>query len=397
MLYSDRPLTEGIDMTVPATTAKVATRPREASAPRGGSSRLDDLRLGEIVDGTALRAELDALGGPEGGLRAGDPELRARVLQILKGVNARGRQAAQEMLFADGGGLSCAARISHLQDEIIRAVYDFALHHVFGSPNLSAGERMAILAVGGYGRGTLAPGSDIDLLFLLPYKQTALGEQVAEYLLYLLWDLGLKVGHATRSVEECVRLSETDFTIRTALLERRRVCGDEALFNELGARFEAEVQTGTGREFIAAKLAERDARHAKSGDTRYLVEPNVKEGKGGLRDLHTLFWIAKDHYRVDTREALVAKGVFSRREGQIFQKAEDFLWAVRCHMHFLTGKPEERLSFDIQPEIARRLGYSSHPGLTEVERFMKHYFLIAKDVGDLTGIFCAALEDEKAK
>ncbi|MBB3997788.1 [protein-PII] uridylyltransferase [Aureimonas pseudogalii] len=389
-------------MTVPATTAKVATRPREASAPRGGSSRsgalrLDELRLGEIVDGTALRAELDALGGPEGGLRAGDPELRARVLQILKGVNAHGRQAAQEMLFADGGGLSCAARISHLQDEIIRAVYAFALHHVFGSPNLSAGERMAILAVGGYGRGTLAPGSDIDLLFLLPYKQTALGEQVAEYLLYLLWDLGLKVGHATRSVEECVRLSETDFTIRTALLERRRVCGDEALFAELGARFEAEVQTGTGREFIAAKLAERDARHAKSGDTRYLVEPNVKEGKGGLRDLHTLFWIAKDHYRVDTREALVAKGVFSRREGQIFQKAEDFLWAVRCHMHFLAGKAEERLSFDIQPEIARRLGYSSHPGLTEVERFMKHYFLIAKDVGDLTGIFCAALEDEKAK
>ncbi|WP_244492207.1 [protein-PII] uridylyltransferase [Aureimonas sp. AU12] len=376
----------------PAATTKTASRPAQAQAHRP-----DELRLGEIVDGTVLRASLDALGSPEDVGTGADAEARSKVLALLKETNARGRLVAQEMLFADGGGLSCAARISHLQDELIRAVYDFALHHVFGSPNLSSGERMSIVAVGGYGRGTLAPGSDIDLLFLLPYKQTALGEQVAEYLLYLLWDLGLKVGHATRSVEECVRLSETDFTIRTAILERRLVCGDKALFDELGARFEAEVVEGTGREFIAAKLAERDARHRKSGDTRYLVEPNVKEGKGGLRDLHTLFWIAKDHYRVDTREALVAKGVFSRREGKIFEKAEDFLWAVRCHMHFLTGKPEERLSFDIQPEIAARLGYNTHPGLTDVERFMKHYFLIAKDVGDLTGIFCAALEEEKAK
>ncbi|WP_182084229.1 [protein-PII] uridylyltransferase [Aureimonas sp. ME7] len=356
-----------------------------------------DLRLAEIVEPQALRASLWALvpSSKPGACTA--PEVRASVLAVLKAANVAGRRAAERMLFEDGGGLLCAARISALQDELIRAIHDFALHHVFAATNLSAGERMAILAVGGYGRGTLAPGSDIDLLFLLPYKQTALGEQVAEYLLYLLWDLGLKVGHATRSVEESVRLSETDFTIRTAILERRLICGDEALFAELGTRFDAEVVEGTGRAFIAAKLAERDARHAKGGDTRYLVEPNVKEGKGGLRDLHTLFWIAKDHYRVDTREALVAMGVFSRREGQLFRKAEDFLWAVRCHMHFLTGKPEERLSFDIQPEIAARLGYSSHPGLTEVERFMKHYFLIAKDVGDLTGIFCAALEEEKAK
>ncbi|WP_279482734.1 [protein-PII] uridylyltransferase [Aureimonas sp. SK2] len=357
----------------------------------------EDLRLSEIVDPQALRAALWALVPSEKPGACATPEVRAKVLGVLKAANVAGRKAAEAMLFSDGGGLLCAARISALMDELIRAIYDFALQHRFAAPNLSAGERMAVLAVGGYGRGTLAPGSDIDLLFLLPYKQTALGEQVAEYLLYLLWDLGLKVGHATRSVEESVRLSESDFTIRTAILERRLVCGDADLFAELGRRFDAEVVEGTGRAFIAAKLAERDARHAKGGDTRYLVEPNVKEGKGGLRDLHTLFWIAKDHYRVDTRDALVAAGVFSRREGQIFGKAEDFLWAVRCHMHFLTGKAEERLSFDIQPEIAARLGYTSHPGLTDVERFMKHYFLIAKDVGDLTGIFCAALEEEKAK
>ena len=154
---------------------------------------------------------------------------------------------------------------------------------------------------------------------------------------------------------------------------------------------------GTGPEFIAAKLAERDLRHRQQGTSRYLVEPNVKDGKGGLRDLHTLFWIAKYFYRVQSREELVKAGVFSRAELLRFRKSEDFLWAVRCHMHFLTGRAEERLSFDLQREMAARLGYTTHPGLKDVERFMKHYFLVAKEVGDLTRIFCAALEEHHGK
>ncbi|BDA87062.1 bifunctional uridylyltransferase/uridylyl-removing enzyme [Aureimonas sp. SA4125] len=354
------------------------------------------LRLGEIIDTAALERDLSALAGKAPGDGA-PAKVRDAVLALLKERIGAGRKSAETMLFEDGSGLLCAARLSALQDEVIRAVYRFALDHVFAAANLSTGERMSVIAVGGYGRGTLAPGSDIDLLFLLPYKQTVLGEQLVEYLLYLLWDLGFKVGHATRSVEECVRLAGEDFTIRTALLERRLIVGEPRLFEELSARFDKEVVEGTGQEFIAAKLAERDLRHTKSGDTRYLVEPNVKEGKGGLRDLNTLFWIAKYHYRVETSEQLVAASVFSRREARLFHKAEDFLWAVRCQMHFLTGKAEERLSFDLQPEIAARLGYNAHPGMKDVERFMKHYFLIAKDVGDLTGIFCAALEEEQAK
>jgi len=301
------------------------------------------------------------------------------------------------MLREDGSGTLCAKRLSHLMDEIIRALYDFTVAHVYRSNNPSAAEQMAIVAVGGYGRGTLAPSSDIDLLFLLPYKQTPWGEQVVEYMLYMLWDLGLKVGHATRNVNECIRLSRTDFTIRTAVLEARFLWGTEDLFDELMTRFDKEVLSDTGPEYVDAKLAERDERHRKGGESRYLVEPNIKEGKGGLRDLHTLFWIGKYHYRVRNGEELIEKGVFSRREYNLFRKAEDFLWAVRCHMHFLTGKPEERLHFDIQREIAERLGYMSHPGLSAVERFMKHYFLVAKDVGDLTRIFCAALEEEQAK
>ncbi len=354
------------------------------------------LKLDEMVDGEALRHRLTALTRGHGG-DGSVPEVRAAALQLFKDTLAEGRTIAERMLAEDGGGTACAQRLSHLMDEVIRALHDFAVTHVYRSKNRSSAERMTIVAVGGYGRGTLAPGSDIDLLFVLPYKQTPWGEQIAEYMLYMLWDLGLKVGHATRNVDECVRMSRTDMTIRTSILEARYIWGDEALFETLIERFDKEVVSDTGPEYIQAKLAERDDRHAKAGESRYLVEPNVKEGKGGLRDLHTLFWIGKYYYRVRTGEELVDKGVFTRREYLQFRKAEDFLWAVRCHMHFLTGRAEERLHFDIQREIAERLGYTSHPGLSAVERFMKHYFLMAKTVGDLTRVFCAALEEEQAK
>ncbi|MEJ0011413.1 MAG: [protein-PII] uridylyltransferase [Bauldia sp.] len=343
------------------------------------------------IDGEALRARLIALAGKGGELSA---KARLAIVAHLKKVTAEGRAVAERRLIANGRGTECAHSLSELQDAIIFALYGLAVDHVFKAPKA---ERMSVVAVGGYGRGMLAPGSDVDLLFLLPSKQTVKGEAIVEFILYFLWDLGLKVGHSTRSLSECIRLSRSDMTIRTAVLEARYIVGDKPLADELNARFDAEVVKGTGREFIAAKLAERDQRHRQQGASRYLVEPNVKEGKGGLRDLHTLFWIAKYYYRVKSREELVKVGVFSKAELQLFRKAEDFLWAVRCHLHFMTGRAEERLSFDVQREMAKRLGYTSHPGLRDVERFMKHYFLVAKDVGDLTNIFCAALEERHAK
>ena len=351
------------------------------------------LKLDEMIDAAALRGELSAYAE-----NSKSPDaLRAAVLKRLKECMAEGRARAEALLMEDGGGTACAARLSHHMDELIRVLYDFVVTHIYRSENPSTAERMTVVAVGGYGRGTLAPGSDIDLLFVRPYKQTPWGEQVIEYMLYMLWDLGLKVGHATRNVDECVRLSRGDMTIRTSILEARFVWGDRPLFDELVERFDDKVVRDTAAEYVQAKLAERDDRHAKAGESRYLVEPNVKDGKGGLRDLHTLFWIGKYHYRVRSGDELVDKGVFTRKEYLQFRKAEDFLWAVRCHMHFLTGRPEERLHFDIQREIAERLGYTKHPGLLAVERFMKHYFLNAKTVGDLTRIFCAALEEEQAK
>jgi [protein-PII] uridylyltransferase len=348
----------------------------------------------EVFDAPAVVADLEKLAIAHSGR---ERELRNAVAQRLKTALIDGRNAVEVLLLKDRHGRRCAERLCYMQDEIIRVLFEFAAKHLYPSLNPSEAEHMAVIATGGYGRGLLAPGSDIDLLFLLPYKQTAWGESVAEAILYCLWDMGLKVGHATRSVDESIRQAKADMTIRTAILESRFLLGDAKLYDELLARFDKNIVQNSATEFVAAKLAEREERHRRAGQSRYLVEPNVKDGKGGLRDLHTLFWIAKYVYRVPNVDELIERGVFDREELKIFRRAEDFLWSVRCHMHFLAGRAEERLSFDIQREIAVRLGYSERLGLKDVERFMKHYFLVAKDVGDLTAILCAALENTQAK
>jgi len=352
------------------------------------------VRANKPFDDRELAAELAKLAHDHSG---SEQDLRRAVAQRLKGVLTAGRAHVEGLLLKDRQGRRCAERLCEMQDDIIRVLFEFVVRHLYPSENLSEADQMAIVATGGYGRGLMAPGSDIDLLFLLPYKQTAWGESVAEAILYCLWDLGLKVGHATRSIDECIRQAKADMTIRTSILEARFLLGDKKLFDELVTRFDKQVVQGTGPEFVAAKLAEREERHRRGGQSRYLVEPNVKDGKGGLRDLHTLFWIAKYVYRVHDVEELTDRGVFDQEELRLFRRCEDFLWSVRCNMHFVAGRAEERLSFDIQREIAVRLGYTEHPGMKDVERFMKHYFLVAKDVGDLTAILCSALEDRQAK
>lgn len=364
------------------------------STPGKPSSVAVTLKPEAIVDGEALRVALTASFREH----AGDEfAQRSAALEILKTTMADGRTRVREALEAGMKGLKTAQSLCYLQDVVIQALYDYCQVHAFPSAHHTEAENICVVAVGGYGRGTLAPQSDIDLLFVLPHKQTPWGESVVEYMLYMLWDLGLKVGHATRSVSECIRLSREDVTIRTTVLEARYLWGHRTLFDELMHAFWNELVPGTGREFVRLKLAERDERHKRSGQSRYLVEPNIKESKGGLRDLHTLFWIGKYLYGVQDPAELVDKGVFRASEMRTFLRAGEFLWAVRCHLHFVTGRAEDRLSFDIQIEMARRLGYVAHGGMKDVERFMKHYFLVAKDVGDLTRIFCATLEDQQRK
>ena len=305
------------------------------------------------------------------------------------------RAAARAKLEAGGRGVACAQDLADAEDTLIRALHEGV---VAGLAAQSRAPRPhAVVAVGGYGRGSLAPHSDIDLLFIAADPSDKTTKFIVESLLYVLWDLKQKVGHATRSIDDCLVQARADMTIRTSILEARPLSGDATLFETMRRRFEAEIVSKTASEFVAAKLAERDKRVGRHGESRYLVEPNVKEGKGGLRDLNTLFWISKYVYRVREVSELVDAGLFTANELKLFERSEEFLWAVRCHLHFLTDRPEERLSFDLQLPIAKRLGYASRAGQTDVERFMKHYFLIAKDVGDLTAIVCAALEERHAK
>jgi [protein-PII] uridylyltransferase len=344
-----------------------------------------------IIDRRALAETLAAIDGSDRG------KLRQAATMTLKAALTAGRAEIEARLIAHPSrGLEIAASQAFLIDQILRLLYDFTVQRLYPLSNPTAAERLTLMAVGGYGRGEMAPHSDVDIAFLTPWKETPWHEQVVETLLYSLWDLGLKVGQSIRSIDEMVRQAKGDVTIRTALLEGRYVWGDQDLYEEASRRFKAEVQSDTARTFIAEKLAERDARHKRMGDTRYVVEPNVKEGKGGLRDLHALFWIGKYTYNVQTASQLVETGLFSAAEYAQFHRADNFLWAVRCHLHAIAGRAEDRLTFDMQRDIAERMRFADRPGKSKVERFMQYYFLQAKAVGNLTGVFLAHLDEQFA-
>ncbi|MFC3230000.1 [protein-PII] uridylyltransferase [Marinibaculum pumilum] len=343
------------------------------------------------------RAELlQALGcyGRVGGPLSDPSAARALALEVLRPALQAGEAELRRRFESGGRAREILHGRSYLIDQLVRVLFDFASTRVWPLANPTEAEKLSILAVGGYGRGELAPQSDIDLLFLFPYKQTSWGEQVAEFMLYSLWDLGLKVGHATRSVSECLRRARDDVTISTAILESRWIWGDQDLAQELARRFDAEVVAKTGAAYVQAKLTELRERHSRMGDSRYLVEPNLKEGQGGLRDLQTLVWIARFFYRIDDLSELVGRGIVSATEYRRLIRAQAFLAKVRCHLHYVTGRPEERLTFDVQTEIAHRMGYTDRAGQQAVERFMKFYFLTVKDVGDVTRIFFRAVEEE---
>jgi [protein-PII] uridylyltransferase len=327
----------------------------------------------------------------------GTEKARPAILALLRDALTAGREElARRFAEKPSAGHECTAGHAFLIDQLIRVLYDHVTTNVYPPGNRSSGQRLAVLAVGGYGRAEMAPHSDVDIAFITPGKQTAWCEQAIEAMLYFLWDLGLKVGHSSRSVDETMRMAKSDLTIRTALLESRYLWGDQALNDEASQRFWTEVVTGTERQFVSEKLAERNGRHKRMGDSRYVVEPNVKEGKGGLRDLQTLYWIGKYIHRVKTAADLVDVGLFTGNEYRAFRRAEGFLLAVRCHLHMITGRAEDRLTFDLQREVARRLHFADRPGKSAVERFMQFYFMQATRVGSLTGVFLAHIDDELA-
>ena len=322
-------------------------------------------------------------------VRPGDD---AAVVNVLRETVDAGRAVLRRRLEANASGAELVASLSRMMDVMVKALAT----HATSGPGRRRDNRLAVVAVGGYGRGELAPWSDLDLLFLLPGAPAAHDEEAIQRMLYPLWDLGLKVGHAVRTVDDTIERTREDMTIRTAVLEARFLWGNRSLFRTLERRFDREVVAGSGPAFVRAKLEERDARHLRLGDSRYVLEPNVKDGKGGLRDLHTLFWIAKYLYRLTNPGDLVGAGVLTRAEYARFRRAADLLARVRCHLHVISGRAEERLRFDLQREIANRMGYSGRRSQRAVERFMKRYFLVAKDVGGLTRIFASAIEESGA-
>ncbi|MBK8439415.1 MAG: [protein-PII] uridylyltransferase [Rhodobacter sp.] len=370
---------------------RTATDPELTEGGLAGQSLL--LPAVEIIDPPALLAAILA------DLATSDDPKAARAIAVRHLAAAKaGASAALEAAFAasprDARPLITA--LAHMTDGLVTTALGVAqaLHPL---PNPTEAERIAVLSVGGYGRAEMAPQSDVDLLFLTPWKITPWAESMIETMLYLLWDLKLKVGHSVRTVADCIRLGREDITIRTALLEHRFIAGFQPLAAELADRLWGELFRNTGPEFIEAKLAERAERHKRQGGQRYVLEPNVKEGKGGLRDLQTLYWIGKYLHRVPAARELVAMGLFRPEEYDTFRTAEDFLWAVRCHLHYSAKRPNDTLTFDMQVEVAARMGYRDTGGRRAVEVFMQDYFRHATRVGELTRVFLTQLEARHAK
>src|SRR5690242_12956854 len=332
---------------------------------------------------SALSAALAALA------EDGAPVSRDAALGAFRRHLARIQQHVQHAFEQDQiTGLQAARLLGKLIDGLISALYE----HAVSDPGLGEPEHLSVAGTGGYGRGVLAPFSDIDLLFLTATEPSNQTLQVVEYMLYFLWDLGVKVGHATRSIEECLVEGARDTTIRTALLDARHIAGDAPLFGEFHARFRAGCKEAGVADYIVAKQAERAARHRRYGDSPFVVEPNIKEGRGGLRDLQTLYWIARYVYDTQTMGELADVGdVLTQAEAKHGRRAWEFLWTVRFHLHYVAGRAEERLTFDLQPVVGARLGYTRHGRQDGVERFMRHYFLTAREIARLTRILEPAI------
>ncbi len=327
-----------------------------------------------IIDRRQLAGRIAALVAKEG------EKARPAIVAALREALDLGRAELVRRLEENpSAGHACTRGYAFLTDQLVRVLYDHVTADLYPAPNRSSAERLAILAVGGYGRAEMAPHSDVDIAFLTPQRHTAWCEQVIEAMLYLMWDLGLKVGHSSRTLDDAIRLAREDLTIRTSLLEARYVWGDEVLYDEAARRFWSEVARGTERQFVVEKLAERNAR------------------QGGLRDLQTLYWIGKYTHQVRSAKELIDVGLLTTAEYKGFRRAERFLLAVRCHLHQITGRAEDRLTFDFQRQIAERMNFADRPGKSSVERFMQFYFLQAKRVGSLTGVFLAQLDEEFAQ
>jgi [protein-PII] uridylyltransferase len=274
---------------------------------------------------------------------------------------------------AGAGGAEIVAAMTAAVDQLIRALFGYAeAEHARRSHKLN--QRVSIVARGGYGRAELNPFSDIDLLFLHDYKRGPYLEFVTEIILHALWDASLVLGYGVRTARECIKLANDDLKEKTAIIDARPLCGDDRLYRDFEKILDAEVLNRNQDKFFTAKLEESRERHAKYGDSIYLLEPHLKDGEGGLRDLHTALWLAKVKYKIHAVEDLVAKAVITEPELRAVIEARDFMWRVRNALHFLSGRHFDQLSFEMQEKIEPTFGIAPEPGQATGAALMRSYY-----------------------
>ena len=273
-------------------------------------------------------------------------------------------------------------------DALLRSTWQHLLQ-----PDL--GQRLTLLAVGGYGRGELHPHSDVDILILVPSGRALDDAERAqvETLVTFLWDIGLEVGHSVRTAAECAEESAADVGVMTTLLEARLLAGSTDLLEEMRVALGPDRVWPSDR-FFEAKLQEQRDRHLKANDTAYNLEPNVKTGPGGLRDLQTIGWVAKRHFGAQSLDELVTKGFLTPAELRKLKLAQAFLWKVRFGLHVLTGRHEDRLLFDHQIRLATTFGYEDATYTLAVEQLMQRYYRTVLDVSFLNELLLQAFRDE---
>lgn len=288
------------------------------------------------------------------------------------------RKLVRESHRAGASGRLVVGSLTSLTDTLIRNLYRCAsidLPAEIGSCTL--------IAIGGYGRGELNPRSDVDLMFYYGGKEKRFAEQVSERILYLLWDIGLEVGFSVRTLKDCLDMAEKEITARTALLDSRYLVGDDGLYLEYNRTVLDTVLCRNTQVFIREKLEENARRLRKYGSSVYLLEPNIKEGEGGLRDLHTALWISMVKFKARSLRELIIKGVLTEREGRDFEEAFDYLWRIRNELHYLSNRKNDQIHFDQQEKIAAFLGYADGKRGLAVEQFMQDYYAHATAVEHL--------------
>ncbi|HEY2664499.1 MAG TPA: [protein-PII] uridylyltransferase [Candidatus Binataceae bacterium] len=307
------------------------------------------------------------------------------------------RDGLKQQHLAGASGSEIVFALTAATDRLVRALYRYAeAEHNRRFPRLNA--RIAVVARGGYGRGELNPYSDIDLLFLHEAKRSPHTEVVAETILYGLFDSGFVIGQTTRNVRECSRLTQVKLEEMTALLDARFLAGDQKLFADLEKAIAGGATDRNRRAFFKAKLQESVERHSKYGDSIYLLEPEIKQGEGGLRDLHTAMWLAKMKYRAHSLEELVQKAVLREAEVKVVQLARDFLWRVRNSMHFLSGREDDRLTFENQEKIAPIMGFKAGADQgTASAKLMEAYYANATTIYQFAEDLIARVTEESER